>query len=56
MQERDLSQPPRDFSGGFDEFSPGLRLSFDYSSGEIYFFTLLKGAHVICGMGQELLF
>ena len=30
--------------------------SFDYSSREIYFSNLLKGAHVIHGMGQDLLF
>ena len=40
----------------FYEFSPGLRLSFEYSSREIYFFNLLKCAHVIYGIGQELLF
>ena len=43
-------------SGGSDEFSPGLRLIFDYSGEEIYFFNLLKWAHVIYGIGQELLF
>ena len=30
--------------------------SFDYSSREIYFFNLLKGAQVILDVGQDLLF